>query len=162
VSRHFAAAVAVVLFCGSEPLLAQNPLTRNHYKALKNVKEVRFLLRVPDDSDRVRATKTALGLDASVLSDLVTVAFEKSGRKLLLSRGADKPYLVLGWVGDDDAMSLSLTLWRWVRVTATADDLFVPVWQKEMLVVGPDRQTIRDCIEQFATAFAADHIRANR
>jgi len=36
------------------------------------------------------------------------------------------------------------------------------VWKEENLLVNPSRQRIRETLEDFATRFSADYLRANR
>ena len=62
----------------------------------------------------------------------------------------------------DCQLSLSLSLWRWTRIEETNESDFAAVWKEETLFLSPDRQTIRDKLDTFAIAFAADYLRANR
>jgi hypothetical protein len=149
--------------CFTTAALAQDPLREEQYKSLKGLPEITVIIHQPNDSDGLPALIATLGLDPKALGDLMKVAFSKNVPSLRLSDKFqnDKPYLEISWFGNAAAMSLSMNLWRWTRIQDTNESVFATVWSAGTLFISPNRQRIRDKLDDFATAFAADYLRAN-
>jgi hypothetical protein len=156
--------VLIAVVCFVTTASAQDSLRAEQFKALKGLPEITVIVHQPNDSDELPTLIARLGLDAKALGDVITVAFAKNVPSLRISDRFrnDRPYLEISWYGNATAMSVSLNLWRWTRIAETGESVFAVVWTQGTLFVGPNRQIIRDKLDDFATAFAADYLRANR
>ena len=162
-SRTTICLIVGLFCCLVTTLSAQDPLRSEQYKALKALPEVVLLVHQPDPSNNLSLVD-ALGLNSKDLSNVVTIRLSKDTPALRVpdTFRNDRPYLEIGWYGNSTALVLSLSVWRWARIEGVTEAVFSVVWKEENLLVTPSRQRIRDTLDDFATRFAADYLRANR
>jgi hypothetical protein len=140
---------------------AQNAFRKSQYKSLTRIVEVRLLVGRSDEKEAV-ALASALGLDDKNIFNIVTIDLAKSAPKIKLVSKEDIPNLVVDWYGNADGIVFSLSLWRWTTVYGTTQEIYTQVWHVERLMLNPNRQGVRDTLEDFLTEFAADAVRANQ
>jgi hypothetical protein len=156
-------AIVALALCLPVRLSAATPLENDRYKALKALREVVVLVAQPDAaSPPATDVRSILGLDPKALSDFLTVRLTKAIPTLQLDEPRnDRPLLLVGWSWDGGRIVLSLQLMRWVRGDDSNEHMFLAVWNQERALLSPTRELIRAALDDFATTFSGDYLRAS-
>lgn len=155
-------ALAIFLTC-AVAASAQDPLRSELFRSLRSLPEVTVLIQQPQSSAGVDNLIATLGLDARALGNAITVGLATRLPKLGVSQTFrdDKPFLEFSWYGNATALALSLNLWRWARLQDSSESVFAPMWTEQSLMIAPNRQAVRDKLDDLLNSFAAAYLRTN-
>ena len=135
---------------------AQEQRQPHRITVLKNVSVVALVGRSNDEAKL---------FSLSEINEMLTEDLRAKLPELKISTEANScdTWLELSYVTSDRGMKADLSLYRWVRIKDTGDEVFIPVWnQPTPLITGQiDKAYFKAKIDDLMTAFAADYGRAN-
>jgi len=132
---------------------AQDPMQDHRITALKELKDVQLLLR-PNVKEEVLSDKEIL--------DTFELNMKKRIAELQVNQNS-KNWLVLSYITYPNGGLVEVSLYRWVTIIATGEDVFAAVWDDKRIIIGRfERNDLREFIDTLLVSFAADFMRANK
>lgn len=140
-----------------EACFGQDVLAASRVSALKGLRSLAVVLR-PNTPKEVATVKE--------WSDIVTVGLARNAPSLSVLESTNSPsiaWLELSVITTDRGAVLELSLYRWVGLRDSGEDVFAPVWSDLRAQFGNvSRRTLQGSLDALITGFAADYLRANR
>ncbi len=141
----------------AEPCLGQDALAASRVSALKGLRSLAVVLR-PNTYKEVATVKE--------WGEMVRVGLARNVPAISVSDSTSSPsvaWLELGVMTTDRGAVLVLSLYRWVGLRDSGEDVFAPVWWDLRAQFGDvSRTTLQQSLDALITGFAADYVRANR
>ena len=139
-----------------KPCFGQDALAGNMIKGLKNLRSVAVIVR-PNTPREIASLKE--------WGDMVEVGLRRNVPDLGRLDDAQKAgaWLELSVITTDAGGFLELSLYRWVKVVDTGEEIFSKVWWDSRVVFGGiSKRSLQDALDALLTSFAADYSRARR
>lgn len=147
--------LAVLLLGTARSIGAQDIFAQHKINALKGLSGVLIVNR-PNVQFEVLSPKE--------LSDYLEVAVRRNLPELRVKSTVEESidWLEFSHVTTNVGAYLQLTIYRWVTVTASKEEVFAPVWSESIGIFGrPNKKHFLETIDGLITSFAADYLRAN-
>ncbi len=141
----------------AEPCLGQDVLAASRVSALKGLRSLAVVVR-PNTPKEVATVKE--------WGDMITVGLARNVPAISVSDSTSSQgvaWLELSVIATDRGAVLVLSLYRWVRVRDSGEDVFTPIWSDLRAQFGDvSRSSLESPLDALITGFAADYLRANR
>lgn len=139
----------------SEPCLGQDVLAEHKVKGLKGLRTLSVVIR-PNTPREIASLKE--------WGDMLEVGLHRVVPELTLSKATDAPaWLELSVVTTDAGGVLEISVYRWVKVLDSSEDIFSKVWWDSRFVFGGvSKKSLQESLDALLTSFAADFFRAKR
>lgn len=153
------AALAIILLATPlilpDPCFGQDPLAKHKISGLKGLRTLVIVVR-PNTPRQIASLKE--------WEDMVEVGLRRNVPELNRS---DAPtasaWLELSVITTDAGGFLELSVYRWVRVLSSGEEIFSKVWWDSRAVFGGvSKKSLQDMLDALITSFAADYFRAKR
>ena len=150
----FALALIVMQLILAEPSFGQAALAEHKIRALKGLRTLAVVL-LPNTPREVVTPKE--------WGDMVEVGLHRHLPALKFLRPTDtSDWLELSVITTDAGGSLELSLYRWVQVVASGEEIVAKVWWDSRGIFGSvSRRALQESLDALLTSFAADYLRAN-
>ena len=138
------------------PCFGQDVLAGNKINGLKSLRTVAIVVR-PNTPREIAGLKE--------WGDMVEVGLRRDVPDLGRSDDVQKApaWLELSVITTDAGGFLELSLYRWVKVVDTGEQIFSKVWWDSRVVFGGiSKRSLQDALDALVTSFAADYCRARR
>jgi hypothetical protein len=152
-------AVLAFLLCAtpfilSAPCFGESPFTEHKIKALKGLRTVAVVVR-PNTQQEV--------VSRQEWGDMVEGGLHRHVPDLTRSDPQSAPaWLELRILTTDAGGALELSVYRWVTVMDSGEDVFSKMWWDSRIVFGEfSKKELQGLLEALLTNFAADYSRAN-
>ncbi len=134
---------------------AQDFRDEHRVRALRNMKDVAIV---------VRANTPKEVASISEFADMVQVSLGRNAPSLrVMSTENSSNWLEISVIAAEQGGKVEISVYRWVRLRATGEDVVAKVWDRsESIFGGVSRQAMRESIETLVTRFSADYLRATR
>jgi hypothetical protein len=139
----------------SQSCFGQDALGVHKVNALKGLRSVAIVVR-PNTPREVASLKEwgdmiEVGLHHNV-PDLSVLGTEKSPN-----------WFELGIITTDSGGFVEISLYRWVKVFASGEDVVAKVWWDSRAIFGGvSKQAVQESLDALLTSFAADYLRSKR
>ena len=135
--------------------LGQDALAEYKVKGLKGLRTVSVVIR-PNTPREVASLKE--------WGDMLEVGLHRVVPELTLSKATNGPaWLELSVVTTDAGGAIEISVYRWVKVLDSSEEIFSKVWSDSRFVFGSvSKESLRESLDTLLTSFAADFIRAKR
>lgn len=145
-----------VCFFWPSTVHGQDPMRDHRITALKGLKDVALVVR-PNVKSEVLSHKE--------IFDAYELNLKQRISELQVNKRAEnsKNWLELSYITLSKGGFVEISLYRWVTVIATGEDVFAKVWDdKRVILRAFERDDLRETIDTLLISFAADFVRANQ
>jgi hypothetical protein len=145
----------LVCFFWASAAQGQNFLDEHKIKALKGLKVVHPVLRANVTGFKVLSHDEIFDyLEFSLRQRIPELQYGKEGGNML----------ELSYITDPAGGLIEITVYRWVTVIATGEDIIANVWNDKRVFMGgrPERKSMREVIDEIVLQLALDFMRANQ
>lgn len=138
-----------------QPCLGQDALATSKINALKGLSSVAVVVR--RNTPRELASVKEWG-------DMIELSLHRNAPGLAVSDTEKSPnWLELSIITTDEGAFIEISLYRWVRVLASGEEVVAKVWWDSRVVFGGvSRSTVQQSIDALLIGFSADYLRAKR
>ena len=139
----------------SEPCFGQDALAEHKVRGLKGLRTLGVVVR-PNTPREIASLKE--------WGDMVELGLHRDVPELNLSNATNAPaWLELSVITTDAGGFLELSVYRWVKVLDSSEDIFSKVWWDSRVVFGGvSKKSLQQSLDALLTSFAADYFRAKR
>jgi len=154
-NRFLAAFAFLIAIMTSHPCLGQDVLGAHKVNALKGLHSVAIVVR--PNTPREVATLKEWG-------DMIEVGLHRNVPDLTVSGTEKSPnWLELSIITTDVGGFIEISLYRWVKVLASGEEVVAKVWwDSRSIFGGVSKQALQQSLDALLTSFAADYLRSNR
>jgi hypothetical protein len=148
--------VPFLLIVGHLPLKAQDPFAKQKLTGVKGLKSVALVIR-PNTKKELIGSKE--------LGDSTEVGLHARMPELKIEPDPSKAtaWLEVSIITADGGGSLELSVYRWVKVLDSGEEMSAKVWWDSRIILGTvSKKDIEETLETLLTSFAADYLRANK
>lgn len=143
----------LVYFFWASTVQGQDPIRDHRIAALKGLKDVDLVLR-PNVKSEVLSHKEIV--------DTCELSLKQRIPELQVKESS-KNWLEICYITSLNGGFVEISLYRWVTVIATGEDVYAKVWDDKRVILGPlGRADLREFIDTLLISFAADFTRANQ
>ncbi len=152
---RFLPLIAVCLFWTSVAQ-GQDVLRKHKITALKGLEDIYIVLRPNVMTEVISQREIVDTCELNLRQRLPELRIRK---KIENARN----WLELSYITTQHGGFVEISLYRWVKVITTGEDVFTSVWNDKKVIFGSvDRGSLRDAIETILVSFAVDFMRANQ
>jgi|GEM_PF-3457521 hypothetical protein len=154
-NRVLAAITFFIVVMNFQPCLGQDVLGTQKVNALKGLRSIAIVIR-PNTPREVATLKE--------WSDMIEVGLHRNVPGLAVSGTEKSPnWLELSIVTTDAGGLIEISLYRWVKILASGEEVFAKVWwDSQAIFGGVSKQALQQSLDALLTSFAADYLLANR
>jgi len=134
---------------------AQDELSVHKVNALKGLNSIDIVIR-PNTPREILTLKE--------WEDIIEVSLHRKIPSLAVS-GTKKfsNWFELSIITTDVGAFMEISLYRWVKILTSGEDVFAKVWWDSRAIFGGvSKQYLKQSLDDLLTSFAADYLRANR
>lgn len=153
--RVLAVFMFFIAVMASQPCLGQDVLGVHKVNALKGLRSVAVVVR--HNTPREVASLKEWG-------DMITVGLHRNVPDLVVSGTEKSPnWFELNIITTDSGGFIEISLYRWVKVLASGEEVVAKVWWDSRAIFGGvSKQAVQESLDALLTSFAADYLRSNR
>jgi hypothetical protein len=139
----------------SQPCLGQDLLASHTVNALKGLHSVAVVVR-PNTPRELASVKE--------WGDMIEVGLHRNVPGLAVSGTEKSPdWFELSIITTDAGAVIGVSLYRWVRVLASGEEVVAKVWWDSRAVFGGvSKHAVQESIDALLTGFGADYLRSKR
>lgn len=153
--RVLATITFLIAVTASQPCLGQDVLAAHKVNALIGLRSVAVVIR-PNTPQEVASLKE--------LGDMIEVGLHRNVPDLAVS-GTEKSsdWFELSIITTDAGGFVEISLYRWVKVLASGEEVVAKVWWDSRAIFGGvSKHAVRESLDALLTSFAADYLRSKR
>jgi hypothetical protein len=154
-NRILAAITFLIAVMTSQPCLGQDVLGAHKINGLKGLHSVAIVVR--PNTPREVATLKEWG-------DMIEVGLHRNVPDLEVSDTEKTPnWFELSIITTDAGGFIEISLYRWVKVLTSGEEVFAKVWWDSRVIFGGvSKQALNQSLDDLLTSFSADYLRYNR
>ncbi|GAN32368.1 MAG: hypothetical protein UZ01_01888 [Candidatus Brocadia sinica] len=139
----------------SVPGFSQDAFAEHKIKGLKGLRNLSVVIE-PSTQKDIDSLKEWV--------DMVELGLHRKAPEITLSEvKKSSAWLVLSIATTEEGCFLELSIFRWVKVLDTGEEIFSKTWWDSRIIFGDvTRKSMQDALDILLTSFAADYLRAKR
>lgn len=154
--KYLASVLTLIYFLSGSTVQGQDYMRDHRIRGLKGLKDVALVMR-PNVKWEIMTFKE--------ISDTFELKLKQQFPELQVKRVIEgsKDLLELSYITHSNGGFVEISLYRWVSVIATGEDVYAKVWDDKVVCPSRiERTDLRESIETLLVSFGADFIRANQ
>lgn len=144
-----------IVTMASQPCFGQDMLDAHKVNALKGLHSVALVFRLKTPRE-VASLKE--------WSDMIEVGLHRNAPDLaVLGTEKSSDWLELNIITTDAGAFIEISLYRWVKVLASGEEVVAKVWWDSRAIFGGvSKHAVHESLDALLTSFAADYLRSKR
>ena len=146
--------IVTTSFTLCSPSFGQDVLADHRVRGLKGLSAVTIVFRPNTPTEIISEKEWA---------DMVEVRLHRDVPELKLMDTNNAPWLKLSVITTHAGGSLELSVYRWVRILDSKEEILAKVWSDSRTLFGKlSKKSLQESLNTLLTSFAADYVRSKR